>query len=105
MPRGMPRAGFTRGFTYTGIAPFTTSALIAERWTLRGIMTFCPACTDAKIIVCTAAVVPFTMKNAWSAPNASAASACASRMTETGCARLSRGFIELTSSDISFAPK
>ena len=78
---------------------------MAERWTLRGRMTFWPAWTEAKIIVWTAAVVPLTMKKALSAPKASAARACASRMTETGCARLSRGFMELTSSDISFVPK
>ena len=72
---------------------------------MRGRMIFCPAWMDAKIIVCTAAVVPFTMKNALSAPNAFAASACASLMTDTGCARLSSGFMELTSSDISLAPK
>ncbi len=78
---------------------------MAERCTLRGRMIFCPAWMEAKIIVCTAAVVPLTMKKALSAPNAFAASVCASFMTETGWARLSKGFMELTSNDINLAPK
>ena len=90
---------------YTGTAPFTTSALIALRWTLRGRMIFSPRPHVAQIMVCTADVVPFTMKNALSAPNASAASSCAALMTETGWPRLSRDFIELTSSDMQSLPK
>ena len=90
---------------YTGTAPFTTSALIALRWTLRGRMISSPRFVAAQIIVCTAEVVPFTMKNASSAPKSSAASRCASLMTETGCPRLSSGFMELTSSSMHSLPK
>ena len=57
------------------------------------------------IIACTADVVPFTMKNASSAPNASAARRCASRITDTGCPRLSSGFMELTSIAIARSPR
>ena len=77
---------------------------MALRWTLRGMMIFSPRPHVVQIIVWTADVVPFTMKKAWSAPNASAASACASRMTPTGWPRLSSGFMELTSSDMHRRP-
>lgn len=59
----------------------------------------------AEIIVCTADVVPFTMKKALSAPKAAAASSCASFITETGRPRLSSGFMEFTSSSMQSLPK
>ena len=111
IPSGMPRRLSVPGFTYTGIAPHTTSALMALRCTLRGRMISSPAVHSspavqvAMIIACTAEVVPLTMKNASSAPNASAARRCASRITETGCPRLSSGFMELTSIAIARSPR
>ena len=55
-------------------------------------------------MACTAEVVPPTIKKAWAAPKAWAASSSASRMTETGWQRLSRGFMELTSMETHFSP-
>ena len=46
---------------------------------------------------CTELVVPPTIKKAWAAPKASAASSSAWRITEMGWHRLSRGFMLLTS--------
>jgi len=54
------------------------------RWTLRGRMILSPALQAESTMLCTDDVVPPTIKKAFSAPNASAASASASRMTETG---------------------
>ena len=56
-------------------------------------------------MLCTAEVVPLTMKNAFAAPNASAASSSASRITLTGWQRLSSGFMELTSTVMHFSPR
>ena len=81
------------------------SALMAERCTLRGMMILSPRCTAVSTIACTAEVVPPTMKKACAAWNASAASASASRMTETGWQRLSSIFIELTSTSRQAAPR
>ena len=105
MPSGMPSRLLMPGLMYTGTAPQTTSALMALLWTLRGSIISSPAEQVAIIIACTADVVPFTMKNASSAPNASAASCCASLITETGCPRLSSGFIEFTSIASALSPR
>ena len=53
--------------------------------------------TTDSTMLWTAEVVPPTIKKAWAAPKASAASSSASRITDTGWQRLSRGFMELTS--------
>ena len=105
IPSGIPSRLSCPGLMYAGIAPQTTSALIALRWTLRGKIISSPAVQVDMIIACTAEVVPFTMKNASSAPKASAARVWASLMTETGCPRLSSGFIELTSIAIAREPR
>ena len=60
--------------------------------------------TAASTMLCTAEVVPPTIKNAWAAPNASAARRSASAITDTGWHRLSRGFMELTSICIHVSP-
>ena len=57
--------------------------------TFLGKMILSPALHTDKIILCTAEVVPPTIKNAWSAPEASAVSSSASRITGTGWQRLS----------------
>ena len=74
------------------------------RWTFRGNMIFSPRLATESIMACTAEVVPPTIKKAWAAPKAWAASSSASRMTETGWQRLSRGFMELTSMETHFSP-
>ena len=48
-----------------------------------------PRLQAVSTILCTELVVPPTIRKACAAPNASAASSSASRMTETGCHRLS----------------
>ena len=101
----MPRRASQSGLTYTGTAPHSTSAPITLRCMLRGRMTFSPAFTEERIMLCTAEVVPPTIKKAFAAPKASAASFSASRMTETGWQRLSSGFIEFTSMLTHLSPK
>ncbi len=56
-------------------------------------------------MLCTEEVVPPTIKNAWSAPKASAASSSASFITDMGWQRLSKGFMEFTSRLTHFSPK
>ena len=94
IPREIPSFLSTSGFTYTGTAPQSTSALITLLWTFRGRIILSPALHTERTMLCTDDVVPPTIKNAWSAPNASAASSSASLITETGWHRLSNGFIE-----------
>ena len=67
------------------------------RCTLRGRMISSPRLTTDRVIACTLLVVPPTIRKACAAPNASAASSSASRITLVGWHRLSSGFIELTS--------
>ena len=50
----------------------------------RGRMIFSPRLATERIMACTAEVVPPTIKKAWAAPKAWAASSSAWRMTETG---------------------
>ena len=73
--------------------------------TFRGRMILSPALQTDRIMLCTADVVPPTIRNACAAPKASAASSSASLITETGWQRLSSGFIELTSSPTHFSPR
>ena len=56
-------------------------------------------------MLCTARVVPPTIRKAWAAPKASAASFSASRMTETGWHRLSSGFMLFTSMPTHRSPR
>ena len=84
IPREMPRRWSTSGFTYTGMAPHSTRALMTLRWTLRGMMILSPRLHTDSTMVCTELVVPPTIKKAWAAPKASAASSSACRMTEMG---------------------
>lgn len=49
--------------------------------------------------------MPPTIRKACAAPNASAASSSASRMTDTGCHRLSSGFMLLTSTPTHCSPR
>ena len=100
----MPRVGLVSGLTYTGIAPHNTSALIALLCTFLGRIILSPALQTDKIIACTADVVPPTIRNALSAPNASAVSSSASLITDTGWQRLSNGFMELTSRPTHLSP-
>ena len=60
-------------------------------------MILSPGLQAVSTMLCTLLVVPPTIKKAWAAPKASAASSSASLITETGWQRLSSGFIELTS--------
>ena len=105
IPRAIPNLLSDSGLTYTGIAPLSINAFMALLCTFLGIIILSPSLHVASIIVCTAEVVPPTMKNACSAPNASAASSSASLITDTGWHRLSKGFIEFTSTDIHFSPR
>ncbi len=105
IPREMPRRWSTSGLTYTGTAPHRTRALITLLWTLRGRMISSPRLQEARIMLCTELVVPPTIKNAWAAPKASAASFSASRMTDTGWQRLSKGFMLFTSTPIHCCPR
>jgi len=104
IPSDIPSFVSTSGFTYTGTAPHNTSALITLLCTFRGRMILSPALQTDRIMLCTADVVPPTIRNACAAPKASAASSSASLITETGWQRLSSGFIELTSSPTHFSP-
>ena len=104
IPRGIPRRRFISGFTYTGTAPQRIRAPTTLRCTFRGRMIFSPRFTTERIMLCTAEVVPPTIRKAWAAPNASAASSSASRITDTGWQRLSRGFMEFTSIPTHFSP-
>ncbi len=105
MPREMPSSGCIPGSTYIGIIPQRISAFIADLWTLRGRIIESPRLQTLNIIACTAAVVPPMIRKASSAPKASAARASASFMTEVGWLRLSRGFIELTSTERHCLPR
>ena len=78
---------------------------MTEMCTLRGRMSLSPFLQTVITMAWTADVVPPTIKKAWAAPKAAAASASASRMTETGWLRLSSGFMELTSTDMHFSPR
>ena len=104
MPSEMPSLLSTSGLIYTGIAPFKTSALITLLCTLRGKIILSPALVEDSTMLCTEDVVPPTIKKACAAPKASAASCSASRITDTGWHRLSKGFMELTSKLTHFSP-
>jgi len=78
---------------------------MALRWTLRGRMSLSPRLHTLITIAWTPAVVPLTMKKAWAAPKARAASSPACLITETGWLRLSSGFIEFTSTDMHRFPR
>ena len=73
--------------------------------TLRGSMILSPRLQTASTMLCTAEVVPPTIKYACAAPNASAARSSASLMTETGWQRLSSIFIEFTSTRRHCSPR
>ena len=105
IPSAIPSLWSTSGFTYTGFAPHSTRALIALRCTFLGMMILSFFLQQDRIMDWTADVVPPTMRNAWSAPNASAASSSASLITETGWHRLSRGFMEFTSMLTHLSPR
>ena len=105
MPSAMPSLSFTSGLTYTGTASQSISEFIALRCTFRGSIILSPLLQAYIIMLCTAEVVPPTMKKACAAPKASAAVSSASRMTDTGWQRLSSGFIEFTSASMHFCPK
>lgn len=75
------------------------------RWTLRGRMISSPRLQAVSTILCTELVVPPTIRKACAAPNASAASSSASRMTDTGWHRLSSGFMLLTSTPTHCSPR
>jgi len=105
MPSAMPSSRSISGLTYTGTAPQITRELMALMWTFRGRMILSPFLQVLMTIACTAEVVPFTIKNACSAPNAWAARSSASRITETGWQRLSSGFMEFTSTERHFSPR
>ena len=105
MPRGIPSASLHWGSTYTGTAPHSTRAQRALLWTFLGRMIFSPRFTTESTMLCTAEVVPPTMRKAWAAPNASAASSSACRITDTGWHRLSRGFMEFTSRLMHCSPR
>ena len=105
MPREIPSLLFTSGFTYTGMAPQRIMALMTLLCTFLGRIILSPALQTESTMPCTAEVVPPTIRNAWAAPKASAASSSASRITETGWQRLSRGFMEFTSSPTHRSPR
>ena len=105
MPRAIPSSWSISGFTYTGTAPHRIIMLITLLCTFLGRIIFSPRLQTDKTILCTADVVPPTMKKAWAAPKASAASSSASLITETGWQRLSSIFMELTSTLRHFSPK
>ena len=56
-------------------------------------------------MLCTELVVPPTIRKAWAAPKASAASSSASRITDTGWQRLSSGFMLFTSTPTHCWPR
>ena len=77
---------------------------MALLWTLRGKMILSPGLQAVSTMLWTLLVVPPTIRKAWAAPKASAASSSASLMTETGWHKLSSGFIELTSMPTQRSP-
>ena len=105
MPKAIPSFWSTSGLTYTGTAPQSTMALITERCTFLGSIILSPLLHTASTMLCTAEVVPPTIRKACAAPNASAASCSASFITDTGWQRLSSGFIEFTSMPTQVSPK
>ena len=105
IPRLIPSRLSTSGFTYTGMAPQSTRALIMLLWTFRGRIILSPRLQADRIMDWTALVVPPTIRKAWLAPKASAASCSASRITDTGWHRLSRGFMLFTSTPTHFSPR
>ena len=105
MPSEMPRRLSTSGFTYTGMAPHSTSAFSTLRCTLRGRMISSPRLQAVSTMLCTLLVVPPTIRKAWAAPKASAASSSASRITDTGWQRLSNGFMLFTSTPTHCWPR
>ena len=70
-----------------------------------GRMISSPRLQALSTMLCTELVVPPTIKKAWAAPNASAASSSASRMTDTGWQRLSSGFMLFTSTPTHCSPR
>ena len=66
------------GQIHIGSAPDIIKPVNAERWQLRLIITFCPLFVNAIPIARLPAVEPFSKKKVFSAPNAFAASSCAS---------------------------
>ena len=68
-------------------------------------MILSPRLQADRIMDWTALVVPPTIRKAWLAPKASAASCSASRITDTGWHRLSRGFMLFTSTPTHFSPR
>lgn len=64
-----------------------------------------PRLQAVSTLLCTELVVPPTIRKACAAPNASAASSSASRMTDTGWHRLSSGFMLLTSTPTHCSPR
>ena len=103
-PMAIPISGFTFASTYTGMPPQSTSALMTLLCTFLGRIILSPALQTDSIMLCTELVVPFTIKKACAAPKASAVSSSALRITDTGCPRLSSGFMEFTSSPTHFSP-
>ena len=74
IPSGIPKFASMPGSTYTGMAPLTISAFMALRWTFLGMIIFSPSLHAYRIMAWTADVVPLTIKKAFFAPKASAAS-------------------------------
>ena len=64
-----------------------------------------PRLQAVSTMLCTLLVVPPTIRKAWAAPKASAASSSASRMTDTGWQRLSSGFMLFTSTPTHCWPR
>ena len=64
IPKDIPSSPFTSGFTYTGTAPQSTSALITLLCTFLGRIISSPALHTERIMLCTAEVVPPTMRKA-----------------------------------------
>ncbi len=105
MPSAMPRRLSMSGFTYMGMAPQSTRALMTLLWTFLGRMILSPFLQTASTMLWTEDVVPPTMRKAQAAPKASAASSSASRITDTGWQRLSSAFMEFTSMDTHCFPR
>ena len=105
IPREIPSLPWIPGFIYTGVTPVIIKEFIADLCTFLGIIILSPSLQTLIIMACTADVVPLTMKNALSALKASAANSSASFITEVGWQRLSKGFIEFTSTETQSSPK
>ena len=105
MPKEIPNWLLVWGLIYMGMAPQRIRALMTLRWTLRGRIISSPGLQTESTIACTDEVVPLTIKKAWWAPKASAANSSASLITLTGWQRLSKGFIELTSTAKHCSPR